>query len=44
MKKHLLVITLLLLTGSTLAQEIIKGVIKDDNGETLPGSTVFIAT
>lgn len=42
MKKHLLVITLLLLTGSTLAQEIIKGVIKDDNGETLPGSTVFI--
>src|SRR5687768_5678614 len=32
----------LLVPSSILAQEAIKGVIRDDSGETLPGSTVVI--
>lgn len=43
MRRSLLVIILLTSSlGSVFGQEIVKGVIKDDGGETLPGSTVFI--
>lgn len=43
MRRYLLLVALLTsFLGTSFGQEIIKGVIKDDSGGTLPGATVFI--
>ncbi|MEO7989712.1 MAG: TonB-dependent receptor [Chryseolinea sp.] len=43
MKKRILTITLIVITlGVTFAQEIVKGKVKDESGEGLPGATIFV--
>src|SRR5688572_26325608 len=43
MKRKLqIVITLLGLMNTALAQEVIKGIVKDESGSTLPGATVVV--
>ncbi len=43
MKKRILTITLLVITlGVAFAQDIVKGKVKDESGEGLPGATIFV--
>jgi len=42
MKKILLLLLSLTLTGAVLAQETVKGLIKDETGQALPGATVVL--
>lgn len=40
MKRFLVIAILVMATGIAYAQEIVKGLVKDDNGQTLPGATI----